>query len=134
MYTYKLDNFGTFFSIIFPILFTIIFFAVFIVILMAIIKSTAQWNKNNHSPRLTVPATAVARRTYVRHSTHNTDHMYTSTNTMYYITFQVESGDRMEFQVPDYEFGMIIEGDYGKLTFQGTRYLSFIRENKEANN
>lgn len=25
------------------------------------------------------------------------------------------------------EFGMLVEGDYGNLTFQGTRYLGFER-------
>jgi hypothetical protein len=39
----------------------------------------------------------------------------------------VESGDRMEFEVPDTEFGMLAEGDTGKLSFRGTRYLGFER-------
>ena len=45
-----------------------------------------------------------------------------------YVTFQVESGDRMEFCVPGKEYGMLAEGDTGKLMFQGTRYLGFERE------
>lgn len=52
----------------------------------------------------------------------------TSSSTYYYITFQVASGDRMEFLVPDNEYGMIVEGDVGKITFQGTRYKGFVRE------
>lgn len=52
---------------------------------------------------------------------------YTTTNTMYYVTFQMESGDRMEFQVSGIEYGMLAEGDTGELTFQGTRYLAFER-------
>ncbi len=43
------------------------------------------------------------------------------------MTFQVESGDRMEFSVTGSEYGMLAEGDTGKLSFQGTRYLSFER-------
>ena len=50
---------------------------------------------------------------------------HTHTSTRYYVTFQVESGDRMEFSVSGPEYGMLAEGDRGKLTFQGTRYLSF---------
>ena len=42
---------------------------------------------------------------------------YTSSST-YYVTFQVESGDRMEFVVPSREYGMLVEGDMGRLTFQ----------------
>ena len=50
-------------------------------------------------------------------------HTYTS----YYVTFQFDSGDRLEFSVEGTEYGMLAEGDRGKLTFQGTRYLGFER-------
>ena len=49
----------------------------------------------------------------------------------YYVTFQVESGDRMEFEISDMEYGMLVEGDSGELIFQGTRYLNFRREGAE---
>lgn len=49
------------------------------------------------------------------------------TFTTYYATFQVESGDRMELEVDDSDYGMLVEGDTGKLSFQGTRYLGFER-------
>ena len=48
-------------------------------------------------------------------------------STTYYATFQVASGDRMEFQVPRREYGFLVEGDRGRLTFQGTRFLGFER-------
>ena len=105
-------------EVIFP-LFFIGFFVVFFIILFRGLK---EWNKNNHSPRLTVEATVVGRRDHRSRSGQN--HM---THTTYYITFQVESGDRMELQIPAQEFGYIVEGDRGKLTFQGTRFLSFER-------
>ena len=50
-----------------------------------------------------------------------------TTSTTYYATFQVQSGDRMELPVPATEYGLLIEGDEGDLTFQGTRFLSFDR-------
>ena len=50
-----------------------------------------------------------------------------NSSTWYYVTFEVESGDRMEFSVDGREYAMLAEGDTGKLTFQGTRYLSFVR-------
>ena len=50
-----------------------------------------------------------------------------SSSTTYFATFEVESGDRMELKVSDKEYGMLAEGDIGKLTFQGTRYKSFER-------
>lgn len=53
--------------------------------------------------------------------------MHTSTSTSYYITFEVESRDRTELYVRSDEYGLLVIGDYGKLTFQGTRYLGFER-------
>jgi hypothetical protein len=32
---------------------------------------------------------------------------------------------RMELKMPDKDYGMLVEGDVGKLTFQGTRYKGF---------
>ena len=47
--------------------------------------------------------------------------------TSYYDTFEVESGSRMELAVSGEEYGMLAEGDRGRLTFQGTRYKGFER-------
>jgi len=33
----------------------------------------------------------------------------------------------MELEIPRDEFGYLVEGDKGKLTFQGTRFLDFER-------
>jgi hypothetical protein len=41
---------------------------------------------------------------------------------------EVDSGGRMEFAVDGSGFGMLAEGDGGKLSFQGTRYLGFQRQ------
>ena len=95
-------------------------------IIVTLIRGVGEWNKNNQSPKLTVPATVVAKRSDV-HRGIETMHTFTS----YYVTFQVESGDRMEFEVSDMEYGMLAEGDSGELTFQGTRYLNFRREGAE---
>ena len=91
-------------------------------IIVTLIRGVGEWNKNNQSPKLTLPATVVAKRSDV-HRGIETMHTFTS----YYVTFQVESGDRMEFEVSDMEYGMLAEGDWGMLTFQGTRYLNFQR-------
>ena len=94
-------------------------------IVMAV-RGTAQWNRNNQSPRLTVEATVVAKRQSF--SSHRSGgEMHTTTSTRYFATFQVESGDRMELQMSGQDYGMLVEGDRGRLTFQGTRYLDFQR-------
>ena len=97
---------------------SLLFFVVFIAI---IIRGIRQWNKNNHSPRLTVPACVVAKRMQMHHQRHHV-------STDYFVTFQVESGDRIELSVSGTEYGMLIEGDNGRLSFQGTRYLGFERQ------
>ena len=122
-----LGVFGMFslFGVVFSIGF-LIFLGVFIV---TIVKGISQWNKNNHSPKLTVPATIVAKRTNVSRSHHGraNGHHHHHTSTTYYVAFQVASGDRMEFHVSGQEYGLLIEGDHGNVSFQGTRYLGFER-------
>ena len=100
----------------------VMFVLVFGIIIVTMVRGVGEWNKNNHSPKLTVPVTVVAKRSDVDRGI-ETMHTFTS----YYVTFQVESGDRMEFEVSDMEYGMLAEGDSGELTFQGTRYLNFQR-------
>lgn len=113
---------------IFGILFIIGFVLVFSVFITIFIKGIRQWNKNNKSPRLTVPATLIAKRTNVSSHHHGGDHHHHHTSTSYYATFQVESGDRMEFLISGQEYGLLMEGDRGNLSFQGTRYLGFARQ------
>ena len=112
--------FGLMFSIPF-----LMFTVVFIVILVKII---GQWHNNNQSPRLTVEATVVAKRGHTTHH-HDAGNMHHShSSTTYYVTFQFESGDRLELEIPHDRFGYLVEGDKGKLTFQGTRFLEFERQ------
>ena len=115
----------------FSVLFSVVFLLVIGTFVVILVRGISQWNKNNHSPRLTVPATVVSKRTNVsRHHHHNhagTGMHPSSTSTTYYVTFQVESGDRMEFHVSGQEYGLLVEGDHGSLSFQGTRYLDFER-------
>ena len=115
---------------LFEVMFFLMFFLVFGIFIATAVKGISRWNKNNHSPRLTVPATVVTKRTNVSHHHHNhgtTGMHHTTHSTTYYVTFQVESGDRMELRVTGQQFGLLVEGDRGKLTFQGTRYLDFER-------
>lgn len=116
-------NFGfNLMSLLFPIMFLL----VFAMIAVTIIRELMQWNKNNHSPRLTVEAEIVSKRTNVSRR-HNANNHHTRTSTTYYATFQFESGDRLELQLQGHEYGLIVEGDKGRLSFQGTRYLGFER-------
>ena len=114
-----------FLGVIYIIIFLLVI-GFFIVIFARII---GQKRQNDRSPRLTVSATVVSKRgdVTVHHHDHDGMHHHTTSSTTYYATFQVQSGDRMELPVPATEYGLLIEGDEGDLTFQGTRFLSFDR-------
>lgn len=120
---------GAMFSII-PMIVVIIFVIVISMFIITAVKGVKQWNYNNEQPVLTVEAKVVSKRTNVSRHHHNNsnDHMHSHTSTTYYVTFQVESGDRIELMLSGEEFGQLVESDSGKLTFQGTRYKGFIRE------
>lgn len=111
---------------LFPVFFIAIFTIVIGTFIVTAVRGVSTWSKNNASPRLTVDATVVTKRT--ASSSHRSQHGHRHYHTYYYATFQVESGDRMELSVTGEEYGMLVEGDVGKLTFQGTRYLGFERQ------
>lgn len=118
---------GIMFSIV-PIMVLICFVVVFGTIIVRSVSGVKEWKKNSDSPILTVDASVVAKRTDVHYHHNNTNqNMHSSSSTTYYVTFEVESGDRTELRMQGNQYGMLVEGDKGKLTFQGTRYLEFKR-------
>ena len=113
-----------------PVIIFLGFIFVFGFIIFQAIKGGIEWNKNNNSPILTINAKIVAKRmTVSTHHHHGGNHSmhHHSSFTSYFATFQAESGDRIEFKIPAKEYGMLAEGDNGKLNFQGTRYKGFER-------
>ncbi len=114
---------------LFPFFFITIFLIVVGTFIFMAVSGASQWRRNNQSPVLTVEARVVVKRADVshRHGGGSMNHMHHST-TWYYATFEVESGDRMELNVTGQEYGLLAEGDRGRLTFQGTRYLGFERD------
>lgn len=107
------------FDFLFPLLSLGMFGLAFGMIISNLFKKGKQERKNDTSPRVTSDVTVVTKRTQVRG-----DHAHTT----YFATFQFESGDRLEMQIPHDRFGYLVEGDKGKLTFQGTRFLGFERQ------
>ncbi len=118
----------------FQTVFWIIFGAVALVFVFVLGKGLLQWIKNNNSPRLTEEALITGKRTDMRHHSHaNMGDMtgargyHSSFATWYYVTFQMENGQRKELQVRGSVYGQLAEGDRGKLTYQGTRFVDFER-------
>ena len=123
-----------FFSSAFPILFIVVFLLVLGVIAATVIRSVGEWHKNNNSPRIVVDAEVVTKREDVSHSSMpvagdatGAHGFHSTSSTTYYVTFEVRGGDRLEFSVDGSDYGQLVEGDRGELTFQGTRYIGFVR-------
>ena len=116
------------FSIL-PIIVFTIFGIVVAVFVLTIIKGISEWSRNNASPRLTTDATVVTKRMNVSTYSNAGSHSMAMVNssTQYYVTFEIANGDRLEFTVHGDEYGVLVEGDHGKLTYQGTRFLGFAR-------
>lgn len=117
----------------FTVIFALVALAIVGTIAYVIIRGARQYARNEASPRLSVAARVVAKRVEVSGTSGHHDHstgMHTGghTSTDYYVTFEVESGDRMELRVSGGEYGMLVEGDTGRLAFQGTRYQGFERQ------
>lgn len=119
-----------------PLLVVLGFITIFIMIIVTIVKGIGQRQYNNQQPVLSVSAKIVSRRTDVSSHHHHhpghdpanhMGHHQHHSSTSYFLTFEVESGSRMEFHVSSQEYGLLVEGDMGKLTFQGTRFLGFER-------
>jgi hypothetical protein len=81
---------------------------------------------NEAAPRISVPARVVTKRTEVS-GTHSHIHNHSHTSTYYYVTFELGSRDRVELPMYGHEYGMLIEGDQGILTFKGDEFIDFRR-------
>lgn len=114
---------------------SLIFIMVIGMFVFTIVGGFVTWNKNNQSPRLNVNAQVVSKRTNTTRHNHIQDtgsdgaqQHHPTSSTHYFVTFQLDSGERTELNVSGRQYGLLAEGDTGKLLFQGTRYLDFVRD------
>lgn len=83
------------------------------ILVAVIVKGIGQWNKNNHSPRLTVESTVAGKRMEITHRQYTNAgdatgaHGYHTTTTTWYC---VESGDRLELRRNKREYDSLTEG------------------------
>ena len=102
-----------------------LFGLIWLVLFFCIIgKGIAQFIENENSPMLTVPAIIVDMRRKTHHHHSNGHHHHTHS---YHITFELDSGERLELRVKRQEYRELVIGDKGMLTHQGTRYQGFAR-------
>lgn len=108
-----LSTFGSF-RLIALIVFGLIFILVLGVSIFVTVKILSRTRKDSQSPRITVEATVVTKRLKVH-----------SDLSIYFVTFQQESGERLELHMHSNDYDMLTEGEIGTLTYQGTQFLSF---------
>ena len=116
---------------IFMVFFVIIFVVIIGTILVRVIGGVSQWSENNQQPVLTVPARVVTKRTALSVYSNvqgANEGFQTSSSTSYFATFEFSTNDRKEFKLTASQYGLLAENDVGQLTFQGTRYQGFVRE------
>lgn len=103
----------------------------FIVVIIAIIifgitiknvlKSARKDKNNKKAPTIVTEAKVITKRSQ------NIFMKDVAGSTIYYVTFQVVGGDRIELNLSGQDYGMLAEGDCGKLSFKGTSFIDFIR-------
>ncbi|MCE7792877.1 DUF2500 domain-containing protein [Salipaludibacillus sp. CUR1] len=98
------------------------------------VKNVSEWLSNNKKPVETEKAKVVTKREHVRRRASGNRSRGggfsvgpSRYQTAYYVTFELESGDRREFKMRGNQYAKLAEGDVGHLTYQGTRYHEFER-------
>jgi len=92
------------------------------VFLYVIIKGLSTWTSNNAASLQTQNCKVVDKRTQVWGGSGDS-----SATTNYFITFEFADHSRVELPVNTNHFGIIVVGDQGELTYQGTRFKDFKR-------
>lgn len=118
------DSFDSVFTLMFPSM--IIIFA--IIVLTVIIKAVI----NVRSPILTVSASVISKREHTSSSRQfvagdiTGAHGYHDTfSTSYTAVFETDSGEMLKLDVTGEEYGRLLEGERGLLSFKGSRFLDF---------
>lgn len=71
-----------------------------------------------------VPARILARRGGPGHD----PQMAPAAPAWFFVTFEFQNGERLELPVSEADFALLVEGDYGTLTFAGQKFLGFVRD------
>lgn len=94
------------------VMFTIIFLIVICFVMIEFMLAVTRWSYNNKQPIKTVFAIAKIKRR-------------DSVNGTYFITFKLDDGSNIEYQVNFREYTMIDEETRGLLDYKGTRFIRF---------
>jgi hypothetical protein len=88
----------------------------------SIIKGLRTWLANNATQMISKSCRIIDKRAKVWGGSGDS-----SASTNYFVTFEFEDNTRKELHVKDNHFGLMVIGDHGDLTYQGTRFKDFKR-------
>ncbi|WP_202404810.1 DUF2500 domain-containing protein [Shimazuella alba] len=107
-------------DVIFFLFFILLPITIISILIYVLISKRKQRIANEKLPILSAKAKVVSKRMRVEGGQY--------TRTLYFVTFETDERDRMELIVDGSEYGKLIEGDLGTLTFQGNWYKGFERD------
>lgn len=101
---------------------------VFFVIIRLIVSAVSSSNGGSGfaGRRQTVDALIVAKRMNCSRHHHGAEIIPDHVPTTYHITFQIDKGPRIELQVKESQYDLMFDGERGKLTYKGKRFIRFI--------
>ena len=95
---------------LFPLMFLVVFIFIISTIVGSLVSGAKRKHKNDQSPRVTADAKVVSKRMPVgqnRQSSGDNDMMRSYTYSKYFVTFEFESGDRLELPVDGSDYGLL---------------------------
>lgn len=105
------------------------------IILFNVVRGIVELERNNAQPEISVNAQVIDKGEKKNTNIHyNAGDMtgahgiYMTDDIFYYVTFQLENGEAMEFYVDAMEYEVLHKDDRGILSFQGTRFQGFQKE------
>jgi hypothetical protein len=104
---------------------SIIPFIIIFIVLRIIATSVGSSGGMSMGPKRTVQAMIVAKRMNCSQHHHGAEIIDDHDPTTYHVTFQIDKGPRIELQVKESQYDLLYDGDRGKLTYKGKRFIRF---------
>ncbi|GAA1164364.1 hypothetical protein GCM10009584_01540 [Ornithinimicrobium humiphilum] len=105
-----------------PLFLGVVVLVVVVMVVVRLAQGARTIAENSAQPERTVSARVIGKRTQVEGGGNDTP-----VRSLYFVTFQLPDGERVELKVPARLHGQVAEGDEGRLTHQGTWFRGFER-------
>ena len=121
------EPFGFGFNFMFTVIPVLVLIG-FVLVFSLAAASAVRYFRNARSPRESVYARVVAKRTEVTGGSRAHGEVHRHSRTHYYITLEFDNGARKEYLDVKQLSGLVVEGDAGYASVQGDWILAFERQ------